>query len=935
MAQITTGQRWISEMEPELGLGIVTEINSNSVRILFPASDCERLYAISSAPIKRVQFKVNDTIKSRQGQSLKITSITTENGIYIYNGEDFKIPENELCDSISFTTAQDRLLNGFIDDNRTFNIRNRALKFRHLMRKSSVRGFVGGRIDLIPHQFYVAHEVASRHIPRVLLSDEVGLGKTIEACLIVHRLLIIGRISRVLIVVPQSLVHQWFIELLRRFNLIFRIFDKNYCESIISSDENANPFLEDQLGICNVDFLTSSDLWKQQAIAAGWDMVVIDEAHHLTEHSAEYHLARQLSAKTTGLMLLTATPEQLGVRSHFARLQLLDPARYYNFSVFEKEEEDYQSIADIINKLLDDRRISNNDIKMLDKILPNKFEKDLAVSLQKDKKYHHQFIENLLDFHGIGRAVFRNTRAAISGFPKRVAHIIPLECSGENLKHQILEFAFDLQYKNENISYDFKNDPRITWIVQFLKQHKNEKLLLICCSIEKVQAIEEALLKQIKVNIAVFHEQLSLLQRDRNAAWFARKDGAQILLCSEIGSEGRNFQFAHNLVLFDLPMDPELLEQRIGRLDRIGQKHVIHIYVPYLHGSEYEVMSKWYHEGLNAFEKNVPGVYQIYQKMGEKIKELALNKQFFLLKDFLKLTQKHCAEIAKQLEKGRDRLLELNSFRPKAADQLIKEVITNDTDKMLDKFMLNVFNMYGIRTDEFNNRTHQLNLELLTNPEFPIPIHQQDRLTVTFDRKIAVSNEDIEFLSWDHPTVFGAIDLILGSEKGNATIAKWDGADSNEILLEAIFVLECVAPKSLNVDRFLPPSPIRVVVNHSLQDCSNIYSEKKFTKNLKNSKSKNVLDHPKIKHELFPKMLEKCKKIAEEHVSEIIKNGLQQMELLVKRELNRLIELRKVNTNIREEEITLCQQEIDLSRESINSARLRLDGLRLIRVASK
>jgi len=110
----------------------------------------------------------------------------------------------------------------------------------------------------------------------------------------------------------------------------------------------------------------------------------IDEAHHLTEHSAEYHLARQLSAKTTGLMLLTATPEQLGVRSHFARLQLLDPARYYNFSVFEKEEEDYQSIADIINKLLDDRRISNNDIKMLDKILPNKFEKDLAVSLQKD-----------------------------------------------------------------------------------------------------------------------------------------------------------------------------------------------------------------------------------------------------------------------------------------------------------------------------------------------------------------------------------------------------------------------------------------------------------------------------------------------------------------------------------------------------------------------
>jgi len=917
-------------MEPELGLGIVTEINNSSVRILFPASDCERLYAISSAPIKRVLFKVNDTIKSRQGRSLKITSITTENGIFIYHGEDFEIPENELCDSISFTTAQDRLLNGFIENNRDFNIRYQALKFQHLMRESSVRGFVGGRIDLIPHQFYVAHEVASRHIPRVLLSDEVGLGKTIEACLIMHRLLIIGRISRVLIVVPQSLVHQWFIELLRRFNLVFRIFDNNYCESIISSDENANPFLEDQLGICSLDFLTSSDLWKQQAIAAGWDMVVFDEAHHLTEHTAEYRLAKQLSTKTKGLMLLTATPEQLGLRSHFARLHLLDPARYYDFNVFEKEEQDYQNIADIINKLLDDRGITDHDLKMLNKILPDKLEKNIAVPLQNDKKYQQQFIENLLDCHGIGRAVFRNTRAAISGFPKRVAHIIPLECSAENLKSQTLEFAVDFQDEEESITYNFDNDQRINWIIQFLKQHKKEKVLLICRSIEKVQAINDALRKQIKVNIALFHEHLSLLQRDRNAAWFARKDGAQILLCSEIGSEGRNFQFAYNLVLFDLPMDPELLEQRIGRLDRIGQKHVINIYVPYLKGSEYEVMAKWYHEGLNAFEKNVPGVYQIYQKMGEKIKELALNKHFFLLKDFLKLTQKHCAKISKQLEKGRDRLLELNSFRPKIADHLIKEVISNDKDGALDKFMLNVFNMYGIRTDEFNNRTHQLNLELLTNPEFPIPIHQQDQLTVSFDRKIAVSNEDIEFLSWDHPTVFGAIDLILGSEKGNATIAKWDGADSNEILLEAIFVLECVAPKSLNVDRFLPPTPIRIVVNNSLQDCSSIYSEQKFTKNLKNSKDKNILDHPKIKHELLPKMLETCQNVAKSRTSEIIKNELQQMELLLKRELNRLIELRKVNANIKEDELTVYQQEIDLSREAINSARLRLDGLRLI-----
>jgi predicted amidophosphoribosyltransferase len=105
----------------------------------------------------------------------------------------------------------------------------------------------------------------------------------------------------------------------------------------------------------------------------------------------------------------------------------------------------------------------------------------------------------------------------------------------------------------------------------------------------------------------VFHEDLTLVQRDRAAAWFSEADGARLLLCSEIGSEGRNFQFAHHLILFDLPLKPDLLEQRIGRLDRIGQTEDIKIHVPYIAGSGEEVLARWYHEGLNAFEKNLEG----------------------------------------------------------------------------------------------------------------------------------------------------------------------------------------------------------------------------------------------------------------------------------------------------------------------------------------
>ena len=218
------GQRWISETELKLGLGVIKEINERTLMIYFPASDCSRLYSANSAPLKRVEFISGDTIESRDGKSFKVKSITTENGLFTYHGKNIDLIETELKDSISFTTPKSRLQKGFIDNNNVFNLRYRSLLLQHRINKSPLRGFIGGRIDLIPHQIYVSQEISNRYIPRVLLSDETGLGKTIEACLILHRLILCERIDRVLILVPNSLVHQWFVELLRRFNLIVKIF---------------------------------------------------------------------------------------------------------------------------------------------------------------------------------------------------------------------------------------------------------------------------------------------------------------------------------------------------------------------------------------------------------------------------------------------------------------------------------------------------------------------------------------------------------------------------------------------------------------------------------------------------------------------------------------------------------------------------------------
>jgi len=926
------GQRWISEMELKLGLGIVKEIDGRTVKIFFPASDCSRLYAISSAPLKRVEFLAGDIIQSRQGLSFKIDSVSTKDGIFIYHSSDIDLPETEINDTISFTTPKDRLANRSVDHNDDFNIRYRSLLLQHRIRQSPVRGFVGGRMDLIPHQLYVVNEITSRYIPRVLLSDETGLGKTIEACLVLHRLILSERIDRVLILVPQSLVNQWFVELLRRFNLIVRIFDEELKESMTNYDSHENPFLEDQLCISSIDFLTSDKEWKKLAIKAEWDMVIIDEAHHLLEDSPQYRLAKDLSEKTTGLMLLTATPEQFGHRSHFSRLHLLDPARYYDFNLFEKEEEQYEKISGIINSLMKNGRLNKTELKSLEAISPNLLSdiKEGIVHYPEKKEDLRQFIEYLLDRFGTGRAVFRNNRSGMKGFPKRQGFLIPLECTEEDLKNQRIEFGMDNNIDNVKNNINYKKDPRITWLVSFLKKHSEKKILLICHSKEKVTAIKEILKKLISIDITLFHEDLNLLQRDRNAAWFAEEDGPQMLISSEIGSEGRNFQFAHDLVLFDLPLDPELLEQRIGRLDRIGQSSTINIHVPFLLGSEQEILARWYHQGLNAFSVNVPGVYQVYQKLNKELMEILMKREFPLLKKFIETSQELVADVSKKTHEGRDHLLELNSFRPEVAKSIINEIKAIDEEKELEDFMLKVFDLYDIQEDYLSEKTYRLNLTLLSTTEFPLPVLRRDDLKITFDRKTALLNEDIEFLSWDHPMVYGILELILGTEKGNCTAALWHDAKNQEILLEAIFVLESIAPKNLYIDRFLPPTPIRVMVNHSLEDCGKKYPVNICNEHLENYDEPTILDTPKIKQEVLPKMVEASYEIANNSADEIKSRGLNNIISSLNKELNRLKELKKMNNNIKEEEILSCEGDMELLKSTIESSRLRLDSLRFI-----
>ena len=937
------GQRWISESEPELGLGSVQRVTARTVVIAFKASDETREYARDNAPLRRVRFRAGDAIKNHEDATLMVQSVSEHAGLIYYRVGATDLCETELSDAISFNKPEERLFAGQVDAPGVFDLRVAALKQQHRRRKSQVRGFVGGRIDLIPHQLYISSEVSGRLAPRVLLADEVGLGKTIEACLILHRLILTGRAQRVLILLPESLVHQWFVELLRRFNLWFHIFDEERCAALEATDPETNPFLDDQLVLASIGLFAGSEKRLQQALAARWDMLVVDEAHHLAwspeSVSREYALVEALGNQTPGLLLLTATPEQLGMASHFARLRLLDPDRFFDFSELMREAESYRDVARLAEKLQNGQSFLPDDISMLARIFGDPEASVLARLEQVGAgPVRSELMESLLDQHGTGRVMFRNTRATITGFPKRKARLCPLDEDVENIElFEALaeEFAADTDATlAQHFQPDFSADPRMDWLIELLRALAQQKVLLICRTQRKVEAIDTALRQGINLKMAMFHEGLSLVQRDRHAAWFAEEDGARILICSEIGSEGRNFQFAHHLVMFDLPLDPELLEQRIGRLDRIGQTSEIQIHVPFVAGSSQEVLARWYQEGLNSFERNLHGGRELLERFAVKLHDLA--QDFHETEDTSRVeldrviseTRIARQELAVRLEQGRDRLLEMNSFRPETAARLVHEIRRNDDDETLDEFMISVFDHFNIHVEQLTLRTYQLGSAGVFADSFPgLPA---EGLTVTCDRQRALSREDVQFLTWDHPLVTGGLDLLLGSEQGNSSFAKWTDAKVQGLFVEAVYLLECVAPPPLHVDRFLPPTPLRVVVDHRGNDSSSAMSPEVLARHLKAGDPFALLDRPEVREDLLPGLVDKALEIATARVPGLVTQARGEMTAQLDHEIVRLKELKRVNRSVRDEEIELLVGQRNALDQCLSSARLRLDAIRLI-----
>jgi ATP-dependent helicase HepA len=948
--QFVPGQRWISNTEADLGLGIVIECVNRRVEIGFPAVVEQRTYAIDNAPLSRVIYEPGEVVQNHVGDSLTIIERMENRGCYIYRCEDEQggeviLPEPELNSAVHFARPEQRMLVGQIDRHGLFKLRVRTLEHHHRLMSSPVYGLLGARVQLLPHQFHIACELSSREHPRALLADEVGLGKTIEAGLVLHQRLISGRASRVLVVVPDNLTHQWLVELLRRFNLRFTLLDEARCEALLDAEEGGNPFETAQLVLCPLSLLTQREARLTQALRASWDLLVVDEAHHLgwspAGASHGYRCIEALSQAVPGVLLLTATPEQLGPEGHFARLRLLDPERYHDLDTFMAESERFHHLSQMIAPLLDeegadrlaaDTRLQHEVTEWLgDKVLGEW----LALPLEERQAGLDRLVAQLVDRHGTGRVLFRNTRASVKGFPQRQLDAIPLEMPSVYEDEAVTAALSDVLHPEALLGADWVEvDPRVEWLVDFLRDHKREKALVICARADTAVALEEYLNLRQGLRTAAFHEGMSLINRDRAAAYFADTElGAQVLVCSEIGSEGRNFQFASHLVLFDLPLSPDLLEQRIGRLDRIGQRSDIDIHVPYYQDSAVGVLLDWYDSGLEAFTRVCATGEALYHQFADELHDcLADPLNVEALEQLIEDTRNARIELEDRLSAGRDRLLELGSCDVERATALTEAVEEAEARDELQAYAEKVFDRFGVDTQPHGE--DGLVLHMGEHMLCQLPGLGDDGLTLTFDRERALSREDIEYMSWEHPLLAGTMELILAGEFGNNALCtlKLPPLPAGTLLLEAIFQLRTTAPKALQLQRYLPKGLVRVLVDANGQNLAGALGHaplNKLAETVSKGASQNMV---RLARDQIVSQVKQANTLAQKELPALVEQALERMHSEQAAEYERLQALAEVNPGIHPQELEALEVRRQTMADALQRAELKLDALRVILV---
>jgi ATP-dependent helicase HepA len=796
--------------QPEWGVGhlVRLSVDGGKAEVVFPSRPEPTIVSTKAGALVPQPLETGDRIRTGKGRVGVVTGeVPGGRGLRRYevrfdDGKEDELPESEVHAEPPPPDVLAALREGRVANARAFLLRRQALRLDEERRNDALGALLASRVMVKPHQIGVVQRVLSARAPRFILADEVGLGKTIEAGMVFSALRLSGLAARVLVVAPSHLTVQWLAELFHKFNQLFTLMDSERLEASALEQPGVSPWARFPTVVTSLELLSRGEQ-AEAAANAGWDLVIVDEAHHLRGDAA-FRAVSALASHTWGLLLLTATPMQLDPEEYRRLLGLLDAATAPTAKQLATRLQRQEQLSEVVRGLL-----ASPDTVPASALatLRARYPEDTRLAKLRSPA---ALLSHLAETYSLSDRLIRNRRARVGGFSERKLHRHPVQLgeaektardtvlaavTGGSLRGAALAGLLRrLDSSQAAFAQAARSVPAVASLASALPQRDAKylallallkevwareagaKVLLFTEARETLESLRE-LLRAEGIEALGYHGDLPLVDRDRQVARFRDPDGPLLLLCTEVGGEGRNFQFAHHLVHYDLPWSPATVEQRIGRLDRIGQAHPVQIHVLDVKGTLASDVLTLLADAVGVFGETVGGLDAVLEGVEGRILELALEPPAARAR-YRKELEAAVAEARDAARRAYDPLLDVRSFDQEAVEALVTRAqvrlgiepdpeatladalwgVARDLDERLEETVTELAERVGIGVDtdrEVNafqcafHFGHALTVEALPG----IDVSQEKTTLGTFWRDTAVEQEEIDFFATGHPLV--------------------------------------------------------------------------------------------------------------------------------------------------------------------------------------
>ena len=777
-----TGDYLTHRFNPELGIGRIVAVEGRTLLVEFPRSKTTLRLAHNTDALIAIELSRGRPIRLTATGEQSFISDSLEDGTFrLANGR--VVGADELWPLPFERSLLERLSDGEADS-KDLLVRLKCLQLLSTRQAHGLGSFLGGRVRLFPHQLHVAERATTADPVRWLLADEVGLGKTIEACLILNRLVHTGRVERCLVVAPQSLTVQWLGELWRKYHQVFTLLDSDRLADVERDfGRDFNPFDVHRRAVIALEMLVERPHLTAQGELAGIDLLVVDEAQHLKRppgHPGDpaWRAVAPIANLGRHVLLLSATPLEDDAFGFFRLLQLLRPEEF--------PDDDFESRMTRGGPLppctSSTRRVDIGGF-------PQRVGLASPTGVPQVRRDVERMVRSTPPPHADAPPA-----AKVIARRHKVDRIQRMLSSGAALSAVL---SPDEQALRDLAQSMDASDPRIEWLVSKAPAWRaaHEKTLIFVAHQETLEMVRTALSHRLQMPSGVFHEGLSVARRDTEVARFREPDGPSVLVSTESGGEGRNFEFCRRLILFDLPWKPTVVEQRIGRLDRIGRRHPVEIiyFRPEI-GIAADVVRLY--EAIGVFREPLAGLEPQLAHIDDALAAIAVDPEGTLTEETLEGLIADARAARSRIQEAAYQQLHRDPYRPEMAEQILARVPA-DLDAVVESAVIAACMRLGFKVDQLRGQRKfaiEFGNEAVVDSLPGVP--GGATFVGTFDREEAVQDELIDFFASGHSLVegllahvedgpdgrVGRLEVAVGQQTGEGVVVIYKDGPQMEIV---------------------------------------------------------------------------------------------------------------------------------------------------------